>query len=154
MAFTVPASGRLPRSTAPPEAADKHELKAVLAAQESEMHAMKTQLAEAQRECNRLKHKLRDVETEVQVAKQVTASATDRLTAHAERKDLLLSAGVERGGLERAKLEEELQPLGLKGARDGRSRGILTSCKSSSHTWPMAARGMFTCLGVKPGEWG
>lgn len=111
MAFTVPASGRLPRSTAPPEAADKHELKAVLAAQESEMHAMKTQLAEAQRECNRLKHKLRDVETEVQVAKQVTASATDRLTAHAERKDLLLSAGVERGGLERAKLEEELQRM-------------------------------------------
>ncbi|CAE7273287.1 unnamed protein product, partial [Symbiodinium necroappetens] len=107
----VPASGRLPRSTAPPEAADKHELKAVLAAQESEMHAMKTQLAEAQRECNRLKHKLRDVETEVQVAKQVTASATDRLTAHAERKDLLLSAGVERGGLERAKLEEELQRM-------------------------------------------
>ena len=65
-----------------------------------------------------------------------------------------LKPGVERGGLERAKLEEELQPLGLKGARDGRSRGILTSCKSSSHTWPMAARGMFTCLGVKPGEWG
>jgi len=111
MAFTVPASGRLPRSTAPPEAADKHELKAVLAAQESEMHAMKAQLAETQRECNRLKHKLRDVETELQVAKEVTASATDRLTAHAERKDLLLSAGVERGGLERAKLEEELQRM-------------------------------------------
>eukprot|EP00439_Symbiodinium_sp_Y106_P060261 s4105_g8.t2 len=107
----VPASGRLPRSTAPPEAADKHELKAVLAAQESEMHAMKAQLAETQRECNRLKHKLRDVETELQVAKEVTASATDRLTAHAERKDLLLSAGVERGGLERAKLEEELQRM-------------------------------------------
>ncbi|CAE7365103.1 unnamed protein product [Symbiodinium sp. CCMP2592] len=111
MALTVPASGRLPRSTAPPEAADKHELKAVLAAQESEMHAMKAQLAETQRECNRLKHKLRDVETELQVAKEVTASATHRLTAHAERKDLLLSAGVERGGLERAKLEEELQRM-------------------------------------------
>ncbi|CAE7448721.1 unnamed protein product [Symbiodinium natans] len=72
---------------------------------------MKAQLADTQRECNRLKHKLRDVETELHVAKEVTASATDRLTAHAERKDLLLSAGVERGGLERAKLEEELQRM-------------------------------------------
>ena len=44
---------------------------------------------------------------------EATGSATERLQQHAVRQELLLSASVERGGLERVQLEEELQPGGL-----------------------------------------
>eukprot|EP00435_Cladocopium_sp_Y103_P067349 s621_g29.t3 len=111
MALTVVPSGVVPRSLPPPLPRDSHELKAVLAAQDVEAKALKAQLADVQRESHRLKHKLRDVESELHVASEATTSATQRLTAHAERQELLLSAGVERGGVERVKLEEELQHM-------------------------------------------
>eukprot|EP00434_Breviolum_minutum_P010134 symbB.v1.2.008943.t1/scaffold563.1/size187063/20 len=118
MALSVAPSGVVPRSL-PPPTSDPHELKAVLAAQDSETKALKVQLADVQRESNRLKHKLRDVESELHVASEATSSATERLNAHAERQELLLSAGVERSGVERVKLEEELQRMeGLLWERD------------------------------------
>lgn len=107
MALSVPS---VPRSL-PPPTSDRQEVKAVLAAQDVESNALKAQLADAQRESRRLKHKLWDLEGELKVANEATSSAEERLSAHAERQELLLSAGVERTGVERVKLEEELQRM-------------------------------------------
>eukprot|EP00931_Biecheleriopsis_adriatica_P061587 TRINITY_DN37035_c0_g1_i2.p1 TRINITY_DN37035_c0_g1~~TRINITY_DN37035_c0_g1_i2.p1 ORF type:complete len:446 (+),score=101.64 TRINITY_DN37035_c0_g1_i2:68-1405(+) len=100
-----------PRSLAPREASDSHELKAVLAAQSAEIHSLKARLADAQRDCTRLRHKLQDAEGELHTTTEATLSASDRLSAHAVRQGLVLTAGVEKSGAERAKLEDELQHM-------------------------------------------
>lgn len=82
---------------------------AVLAAQDAEIKALKAQLLDVQRESQRLKSSWRDATSELHVASEATGSATERLNQHAARQELLLSAGVERSGVEQVQLEEELQ---------------------------------------------
>ncbi|CAJ1359545.1 unnamed protein product [Effrenium voratum] len=129
-----------------PAAKDSHELKAVLSAQDAEIHALKAQLAEAQRASSRLKVQLRDLDAELQVANEATSTAAARLKDHANRQGMLLSAGLERSGLQRAHLEEELQRMErLLWERDqetARLRKQAQSLESSQLQLDMEMRGL------------
>lgn len=93
---------------APSFPADAHELRAVLAAQGSDLEVLRARLAATQQECALLQQRLHDAQGELLLAAEATASATERLGTHAARQSLVLAAGVERSGAERAALEHEL----------------------------------------------
>jgi len=86
-------------------------LRSVLETQASEANAFRERLLRAQRECARLQQRLHDCESELSVAAQATATATERLGAHAVRDGLVLAASVERWGAERAAVEDELRRM-------------------------------------------
>eukprot|EP00930_Biecheleria_cincta_P003776 TRINITY_DN104694_c0_g1_i1.p1 TRINITY_DN104694_c0_g1~~TRINITY_DN104694_c0_g1_i1.p1 ORF type:complete len:450 (+),score=111.18 TRINITY_DN104694_c0_g1_i1:26-1351(+) len=142
----LPATFAPSLSAAPRDASDKHELKAVLAAQNAELESLKSRLADVQRESTRLRHKLRDMEGELSVATDATVAATDRLSAQSVRQGLVLSAGVERCGAERAKLEEELQHMeGMLCERDAeiqRLRHVAGTLESNQLQLELEMRGL------------
>mmetsp|Transcript_127290 Transcript_127290/g.407153 ORF Transcript_127290/g.407153 Transcript_127290/m.407153 type:complete len:438 (-) Transcript_127290:48-1361(-) len=106
MSLSAHMSG--PLTQAPKFARDSHEFRAVLATQSTEIDALKTRLGTSHRECAMLQQRLYDAEGELAVAREATTSATERLGAHAARHSLVLAAGVERSGAERAAVEHEL----------------------------------------------
>ncbi|CAE8702060.1 unnamed protein product, partial [Polarella glacialis] len=100
-----------PLSLPPENRLDHHELKAVLSAQAAEFATFKARLADVQRDCTRSEHHLRDLHGELAVATEATASATEQMSAHSVRQGLVLAAGVERSGAEKARLDDELQRM-------------------------------------------
>mmetsp|Transcript_98905 Transcript_98905/g.251067 ORF Transcript_98905/g.251067 Transcript_98905/m.251067 type:complete len:445 (-) Transcript_98905:48-1382(-) len=106
MSLSAHMSG--PLTQAPKFARDAHEFRAVLATQSAEIDALKTRLRTSHRECAMLQQRLYDAEGELAVAREATTTATERLGAHAARHSLVLAAGVERSGAERATVEHEL----------------------------------------------
>lgn len=94
-----------------PRGQDPEKMKAMLEVYRAEADVLKERLADGQRECASLRSRLRDAEGELQVAHQATNTATERLGLHAQRHGLVLAAGVERIGAERATLEDDLQRM-------------------------------------------
>mmetsp|Transcript_141374 Transcript_141374/g.368131 ORF Transcript_141374/g.368131 Transcript_141374/m.368131 type:complete len:426 (+) Transcript_141374:74-1351(+) len=111
MMATMPRSVGGPLSQAPSFARDAHEFRAVLTAQTAEIDVLKARVAASARECTQLRQRLRDAETELSVAAEATTSAQELLDEHAMRHGLVLAAGVERSGAERATMEHELSRM-------------------------------------------
>jgi len=94
-----------------PRGQDPEKMKAMLEVYRAEADVLKERLADGHREVASLRSRLRDAEGELLVAHQATNTATERLGLHAQRHGLVLAAGVERIGAERATLEDELQRM-------------------------------------------
>lgn len=94
-----------------PRGQDPEKLRAMLDVYRAESDVLKERLADGQGEVATLRSRLRDAEGELQVAHQATNTATERLGLHAQRHGLVLAAGVERIGAERATLEDDLQRM-------------------------------------------